>query len=639
VHDRLFYDPGARKYTVERFLDDARFRYGGVDSVVLWQAYPNCGIDERNQYDFLRDLPGGLEGLSRAVAAFHRQKVRVLLTLSPWDTGTRPEYATARAEPITNLALATKADGFFGDTMVGPDRDYFSLGEARGHPLAIEPEAGMGESLESLLWAGMSWANWKTYQKAPGVDRYRWDEPRFMTHVEDRNAHSRADMLQYAWFNGAGVLVWENVWGAWNGFTGHDAENLRRMAMIYRALPEFPRSTWEPHAATLQPASVFASRWDLPHSGKVWTLVNRGDHDVFGAELEVEYRGQHFYNLWSGEEIFPVEKLINRLTRHATLSFPIDAHGFAAVIETNEPPLVGSGLALLLPAMRDRARHHLAAEWREWSYLSQRMVLLAETPRKTVLPDEMLRIPAAKDWKFSVRGTEGEALEGEDVQYPWETHPQREHEARRDIAAFYLDRTPVTNRQYKMYLEKYEFQPVDGHNFLRDWPGGKLTRELAEKAVTWVSIEEARAYCRSLGKRLPHEWEWQYAAQGSDGRPYPWGRVWEANRVPNPDLGRTRRPGPDVGSFPTGASPFGALDMIGLIWQWTDEFYDLHTRAAVLKGGSYFQPSGSPWYFPTTNGEADNPASRGHFRVDEHGKYLLIDRSGTIGFRCAADAP
>ena len=71
------------------------------------------------------------------------------------------------------------------------------------------------------------------------------------------------------------------------------------------------------------------------------------------------------------------------------------------------------------------------------------------------------------------------------------------------------------------------------------------------------------------------------------------------------------------------------MDMVGNVWQWTDEFEDAHTRSAILRGGSYYQPSGSMWYFPQV------------YRLDEHGKYLLmapsLDRSGTIGFRCVVD--
>ena len=87
-------------------------------------------------------------------------------------------------------------------------------------------------------------------------------------------------------------------------------------------------------------------------------------------------------------------------------------------------------------------------------------------------------------------------------------------------------------------------------------------------------------------------------------------------------------PGPaDVDAHPAGASPFGVMDMVGNVWQWTDEFVDEHTRTAVLRGGSYYQPQNSLWFFPQA------------YRLDQHGKYLLMapskDRAATLGFRCA----
>jgi formylglycine-generating enzyme required for sulfatase activity len=216
------------------------------------------------------------------------------------------------------------------------------------------------------------------------------------------------------------------------------------------------------------------------------------------------------------------------------------------------------------------------------------------------------------------------------VQYPGETSPRRFHELKIHIPAFWMDTYPVTNSDFKRFLDATSYHPKDDHNFLRDWKNGNYPSEWQDKPVTWVSLEDARAYAAWAGKRLPHEWEWQYAAQGKDHRDYPWGNDWVPANVPAADKGRTELPPSNVQAHPGGASPFGVQDLIGNVWQWTDEWTDQHTRAAILRGGSHYQPTGSQWYFPQA------------YKLSQHGKYLLmapsLDRSASIGFRCVMDA-
>ena len=194
----------------------------------------------------------------------------------------------------------------------------------------------------------------------------------------------------------------------------------------------------------------------------------------------------------------------------------------------------------------------------------------------------MVRIPAG-EFEFQVTGIEIEGSNeiGVDVQYPWEDSPRRNHRTTLAMKSFYIDRYAVTNAEFKKFMDTAKYRPRDDHNFLKDWKNGANPAGWEDKPVTWVSLEDARAYAAWAGKRLPHEWEWQYAAQSADGRTYPWGNAWNPQAVPVPERGHDLR-GPDnVGAHPEGASPFGVMDLTGNVWQWTDEYLDEHT------GGSY----------------------------------------------------
>jgi formylglycine-generating enzyme required for sulfatase activity len=620
IHDRFFYDPVAGKYTVDRYLDDLESRYGGIDSVLIWQSYPNMGIDNRNQYDLVRDMPGGIAGVRQMVADFHRRGVRVLFPVMLWDQGTRDEgvpnwTATAR------LLAEVGADGVNGDTLDVAPRAFRTASDQIGHPLAFEPE-NMTVDL-GLPWNNLTWGYWQ-YSFIPTVSKYKWLESRCMVNICRRWGRDKTDDLQHAFFNGAGYESWENVWGIWNGITPRDAEALRRVATIERAMaPLLISPEWEPHTPTLR-YGIFASKF--PGQGRtLWTIVNRSEYDVPGRELEVPHTpGTRYFDLWKGVELKPELQ-----GSTATLSFEVEAQGYGAVLaQAGEPD---EQLHKLLARMSEISQKRLKDYSHEWKFLPQEIVPIAATKPAATAPAGMVRVPGA-NYEFRVSGiaTEGANDVGVDVQYPWEDAPRRYHEKAMEIKPFYIDKFPVTNAEFKKFMDATHYRPKDDHNFLRDWQNGAYPEGWANKPVTWVSLDDARAYAAWAGKRLPHEWEWQYAAQGTDGRLYPWGNEWNTAAVPPVETRRVMRPPTDVAAYPQGGSPFGVMDLTGNVWQWTEEFTDLHTRTAILRGGDYYQPQGSHWYFPQG------------YKLNEHGRYLLIgpstDRAGTLGFRCVLDA-
>ncbi|MCL5006144.1 MAG: formylglycine-generating enzyme family protein [Acidobacteria bacterium] len=622
IQDRYFYDPVTHEYTVGRYLDDLKRRYGGTDAVLIWPTYPNLGIDNRNQYDWLRDMPGGLAGVRQMIEDFHRHGVRVLFPVMLWDQGTRDEgipnwVATAR------LLANVGADGVNGDTLHEVPLAFRKASDATGHPLAFEPELSLENPSEALAWNNMSWGYWK-YPFEPMVSLYKWLEPRHMVNVCDRWARDKIDNLQFAFFNGVGYESWEDIWGIWNGIKPRDGEAIRCVATIERAFPELLTSRdWTPHTPTLQ-YGIFASKFPGENE-TLWTIVNRNEYDVHGKQIEVPYEaGTRYFDLWHGVELKPAVE-----GKMAVLSFEVEARGFGAILATSHE--ADQKLSRLLSTMHELSQRPLSSFTNQRTFLPQHIVEIPRTKPAASAPPCMVRIPGG-EFVFNVHGIEiegGNAV-GVDVQEPWEDSPRRFHRHRMYIDSFYIDRYLVTNAAYKKFLAATDYHPEDDHNFLKDWKDGTYPEGWGNKPVTWVSLKDARAYAAWAGKRLPHEWEWQYAAQGTDGRIYPWGNKWDPAAVPKLDTRRDLPPPADVDAHPKGASPFGVMDMVGNVWQWTDEFEGAHTRAAILRGGSHYHPHGSGWYFPEA------------FRLDEHGKFLLMapstDRSGTVGFRCAVDA-
>lgn len=523
------------------------------------------------------------------------------------------------------------ADGLNGDTMLGVTEDFKNAADSLSYPLTFEPEVYL-KDLKMIEWNIMSWGYWwkswtdPNYDYEPGVSVYKWLEPRHMVNVTNRWATDKTNDLQYAFFNGVGYNPWENIWGVWNPVSKRDGEAIRRIAAIYRQFPrQWSSPEWEPYIPTLQ-SGVFASSFF--RDGKtIYTIINRDSTAKVGEQLQLPYKKDLLYfDLWNGKK---VEYIKNK--KSVRLDFPIENRGFSAILAIPKS-LFDSTTGLFINSIRERAANPVNNLSSEWTPLKQEIVKTEKTRSDATVAENMILIPAIKNYLFESGGVfiEGDNLpRAAGVQYPWEEHPVRSTKHVMNIASFLIDKYPVSNKQFKAFLDDSKYQPEDSYNFLKDWKAGTYPAGWENKPVTWVSIEDARAYALWAGKRLPHEWEWQYAAQGTDNRLYPWGNNWDPRRVPDFDSSRSAPVLRDVDDFPQGKSVFGVMDLVGHIWQWTDEYRDPHTRFAVVKGGSCYRPTTSGWYFPQAH------------QLDKYGKYLLmspgLDRSGMIGFRCVRD--
>ena len=325
-YDLFFYDPVKHTYTVDKWLDDVNQRYGGVNGILIWPTYTNIGVDDRNAYDLIRLLPGGLDELRRVVDELHSRGVSVLWPLMIWDEGTRPE-GVPQWEAMASLNKQTGGDGLNGDTMAEIPRELWEESVRQGMPAALQPE--LGGTFESLAWTTLGWGELGWFdlsEPAPIIDAFKWLQPQRQTNVCRRWDRDRNSAFQTAWFNGVGYESWENVWGVWNGFTPRDGAALRRLQPLQAYFSSLLKSAeWEPHVRTLQPKSVFASRFPADTTTRggqgmcrttLWTIVERaGIRWDAAALLEAEmsaHPGCVWFDAYHGTELSPARSANGR---------------------------------------------------------------------------------------------------------------------------------------------------------------------------------------------------------------------------------------------------------------------------------------------------------------------------------------
>ena len=660
--DRDFHDRFTGESGFDRFLSEYNDIFGHVDVYSIWPTWPRLGLDERNQWDLYRDLPGGLKGLKDISRHAKLNDCRFFIEYNQWDQSTREED---QMKGMAEVISATEADGVVLDAT---DKSTLYLQEtvdsvrkgiimySEGMPDVKDMPGIIAARVHNALFL------------SPELNLNKLIRPDFaIFRVADVGEDVLHREISVAFFNGYGTEL--NLYrpGGRGDEYRTDLQYLARTTYLLRQNSDaFLDNNWTPLIKS-EADKVYVNRWNAGDK-TIFTVLNM-DHLGYDGPLfdAGNTDGKHIVSLWRHEEIVPatingqnmarvsleswsqsydgtrhessvdcialLPSLIKSELRGDKIHISTETKGTISVYKGNpgynkKPVSLPSPVdtILVIEDLFKMTEGKVVIELNNNGLLLDENIVIIKggkpwlvseftrTASATETPENMVLVPATTI-KFALKSNDDFII----IPYAGE-------ERTAEISSFLIDKYPVTNEEFLRFIKETRYIPEDTTNYLKHWDNGMPVAGQERYPVVNVSLEDARAYARWAGKRLPAEAEWQLAAQGTDNRLWPWGNEFHATKCNN----AFERPTP-VDAFPKGESPYGVADLVGNVWQMTgDVYFDGTYYFNIIRGGSYFKPESSSWYVQG----GPQPLNMTQIQLLVSPGY---DRSATVGFRCVRD--
>ena len=660
--DREFYDRSTRKYTYAEELKKWNEQFGFIDVFGIWPTWPRLGLDQRNQWDLYNDLPGGTAQLKAFARMSRLYNTRLFISYNPWDNSTRKED---HYQGMAHLIESTEADGVILDTRGSSSHELQAAADSVRKGVVMYSE-GMAviKDMPGIIAGRVH----NAIYLSPELNLNKIIRPDFSIFRvcdvgEDRNHRE----IAIAFFNGYGTeLNLMRPGGRDDGYRS-DLEFLAETTFILRQNNDaFLDNDWTPLISTTAD-NVFVNRWSTG-AKIVYTVLNMRPEGINGKLFRVEKKpGTHFVSLWNHTDLEPVsENGVSYISSAASgwspslsgtrLEGSVDCIAQLPdllrssikgdSVKINNP---GTGLIILwagVPSYSTKKfEMHLASDTiisvkSLFGYFEGKIVVQYLQGRKLV-DENVLDLKGGKPWIISkvTRTKTGQSIPEDMVLVPkaritctltttedFIQYPDINVPVVFSADSFLIDKYPVTNAQFYDFIQSSGYRPADTANFLRHWENGVYKQGQERYPVVNVSYDDAVAYAKWAGKRLPTQAEWQLASQGTDGRKWPWGNEFHGTWCNN----AFDRPTP-VDAFSKGGSPFGVMDIVGNVWQMTnDVYFNGAYYFNIIRGGGFYHPDSSMWYM-----------QGGPQQLDKTQIMLMVspgfDRSATVGFRCVRD--
>jgi iron(II)-dependent oxidoreductase len=659
--DREFFDRTTGKYTFPYLLKRGIEQFGNIDIYVLWPTWPRLGLDQRNQWDLFRDLPGGSVQLRNFSRLSRQNNTRFFISFIPWDNSTRKE------DPYKGMAQMikeTEADGVCLDSSGGSSSELQSAADSVRKGVIMYSE---GMAIIKDMPGIISGRVHNAIFLSPELNLNKLIKPDFsIFRVCDVGEDLIHREIAIAFFNGYGTELNMSRPGGRDDNYRADLEYLARTTFILRQNNDaFLDKDWTPLIDT-EADNVFVNKWKAGEK-TVYSVLNMRPEGIEGRLFKIKNdSNKHYVSLWHHENIVTIK---DNGTKYAA----VRAEGWPASFSgtrregsldciTELPYLLrsefkGDSLSVKAAVKKKiviwKGNPSYSSDFKEFNLVSDTVVSIRDLfgyyegkiviqliDNKHLLDENIYQFRGGRPWLISkvvptIKAT-GVApdmilIPGTDFSYEVTTgedfipYPEVSGITVR-IDSFLIDKYPVTNAQYYEFLQSSGYRPADTTRYLRHWEYDIFRQGQERYPVVYVSYDDMKAYAKWAGKRLPTQAEWQLAAQGTDKRKWPWGNEFHGTLCNY----AFNKPTP-VDAFAKGMSPYGVMDLVGNVWQMTnDVYFNGSYYFTVIRGGSFYEPTSSWWYIQG----GPRPLDKTQIMLQVSPGF---DRNATVGFRCVKD--